>query len=548
MYHKPLSFLAGILAAAIFLAASPISYAQSEKPYSIAIMKLKGMGISEIEAETLTETLYSGISEILVNQSAKLKEKYSLLERSQMDKILDQFKMQDALCSDDSCAVTFGRLLSVQLIIIGSVGLVGETYIISCRIVDVESSKVIRSASLRHQGKIDGVLDILPLVGHELLTGVRLPEPIKPMQRTLPGVSQPAAQPEISYLSIEGTPASAEARINGQSIGQTPVQYHALAPGRCTVVIANAGYEDFTKEIVIEPGKQHKLSYNLTAFGRLTFKGKPDGATVSIDGKEIGKTPLDDRELPQGSYTVTITRQGYTDFQQNISLSSGEKREIGYALAALVKIAVESRPNGAVVTIDGKNAGETPLRDFTVAEGVHEIALKRMGYETHREQVTVSPSTSLNISPVIIPKTKNKALLKSIVFPGSGQYYAEYKGKGAFISVLQIAALAGAVGATLSANDARKKYDDAYVTYKNAVIPGEIQTARTEMNAKYNKVSSTGTIQSILIGTAVAVYLYNIVDAIFTVPKIEVKPPKNTWNIEPGIKYNFSGLYAIARF
>ncbi len=48
-----------------------------------------------------------------------------------MDKILDQFKIQDVLCSDDSCAVEFGRLLSVQRIIIGSVGLVGETYIIS---------------------------------------------------------------------------------------------------------------------------------------------------------------------------------------------------------------------------------------------------------------------------------------------------------------------------------------------------------------------------------------------------------------------------------
>ncbi len=131
MYMKSLSFLAGILAALILLAYCPLSFAQSGKPYSIAIMKLKGMGISEIEAETLTETFYSGISNILDNQGTKLKEKYSLLERSQMDKILDQFKIQDVLCSDDSCAVEFGRLLSVQRIIIGSVGLVGETYIIS---------------------------------------------------------------------------------------------------------------------------------------------------------------------------------------------------------------------------------------------------------------------------------------------------------------------------------------------------------------------------------------------------------------------------------
>lgn len=191
MSTKPLSFLADLLAAIFLLAYCPLSVAQSDKPYSIAIMKLKGMGISEIEAETLTETLYDGISEILQSQSTNLKEKYSLLERSQMDKILDQFKLQNALCSDDSCAVAFGRLLSVQRIIIGSVGLVGKTYIISCRIVDVESSKVIRSASRKYQGKIDGVLDILPLVGNELLTGVRLPSPIQP------STSQPVQRPVV---------------------------------------------------------------------------------------------------------------------------------------------------------------------------------------------------------------------------------------------------------------------------------------------------------------------------------------------------------------
>ncbi len=75
MYRKPLSFLAGLLDTAIFFTVCPLSFAQGVKPYSFAIMKLKGMGISEIEAETLTETLYDGISQILLEQAPKLKEK-----------------------------------------------------------------------------------------------------------------------------------------------------------------------------------------------------------------------------------------------------------------------------------------------------------------------------------------------------------------------------------------------------------------------------------------------------------------------------------------
>lgn len=180
-----------LLALAGFLPS--VSFAQAEKTYGLAVMRLKGSGISETEAETLSETLHTGISQIIEEQGAKLKEKYSLLERSQMDKILETYQIQD--CIDVSCAVDLGKQLAVDRIIVGSVGLVGETYVISCRIVDVGTSKVIRSVSRKLQGKIDGVIDLIPLVGQELLTSVKPTEQsIKPPEQTLPDASKTDAQ------------------------------------------------------------------------------------------------------------------------------------------------------------------------------------------------------------------------------------------------------------------------------------------------------------------------------------------------------------------
>ena len=452
------------------------SPAQTDKTYGIAVMRLKGIGIAETEAEALTETLYTGISQIILTQGAKLTEKYSLLERSQMDKILDQFQLQDLGCTDEKCAVEFGKILAVERIIIGSIGLVGETYNITGRIVDVESSKVIRSVSRRHEGKIDGVLDLMPLIGQELLTGVRPPEPVRPAQRITPPT---AGAPENSYLSIEGTPAGADARLNGQSIGQTPVQFYALAPGRYTVTVAVAEHEEFTREVVIEPGKRHRLSY---------------------------------------------------------------------ALSAVQKINVHSTPEGAEVRIDGRKAGETPLADLIVAEGDHDITIARMGYETHRQHVTVSPSAPVSISPVLVPKTKTQAFIKSVFLPGTGQWYAEYRSKGVLISVFQLAALAGVVVATLRANDARTEYDNAYNAYKRASTPGGISAARNEMNGKYDTVSSAETLQLALIGAAAAVYAYNLIDAAFTTPKIEVKPPSAYLRFEPYANNGVSGISASLRF
>lgn len=301
-------------------AVSPVAlYAQEGKVVGLGLYRLEGMGISEIEAKILTDILYTGISNIIHEQGAKLEEKYSLVERTQLDKAFEEFKLQHFGCTAEECAIEFGKMISAQQMIVGSVGLVGKTNIISLRIFDVESSKIIRSVSRKYMGNIDGVIDILPLIVKELL------------------------------------------------------------------------------------------------------------------------------------------------------------------------------PN------------------------------------------------------IPTPKIKNKVLLKSIFLPGSGQRYADDKRKGAVITVLQAATLTGVVGTTIIMIDAQKKYDNSYDEYKRAT-PEKITSTRADMNENWDKVSSASTAQKVLIGAAAAVYLYNIIDAVFTMRKIEVNPPTNTWKIEPKTNGKFSGVYAVLRF
>ena len=83
---------------------------------------------------------------------------YTVVERSQMDKIFDQFDIQNTGCTDVSCAVEFGKILSAERIVIGSVGLVGKTYSITTRIVDVETAATLSVADYTYTGPIDDLL------------------------------------------------------------------------------------------------------------------------------------------------------------------------------------------------------------------------------------------------------------------------------------------------------------------------------------------------------------------------------------------------------
>ncbi len=58
--------------------------------------------------------------------------------------------------------------------------------------------------------------------------------------------------------------------------------------------------------------------------GFLTINAVPYG-TVSIDGVEIGDTPIVRRRLPPGEHTVRITRPGYRPESSTVTLTAGNE-------------------------------------------------------------------------------------------------------------------------------------------------------------------------------------------------------------------------------
>lgn len=142
------------------LALSSSLYSQTPS-YMVAILDLSANGVSEAETRSLSNELRTYITELLNSKEyqSNAADRYTVLERSQMDKILDQFNIQNLGCTDIACAVEFGKMFNVERIIIGSVGLVGQTYTMSLSIVDIESSVTLKGASYRTAGTRDDLLN-----------------------------------------------------------------------------------------------------------------------------------------------------------------------------------------------------------------------------------------------------------------------------------------------------------------------------------------------------------------------------------------------------
>ena len=151
--------------------------------------------------------------------------------------------------------------------------------------------------------------------------------------------------------------------------------------------------------------------------GRLLVRTTPAGASVSVDGREVGRTPATVRDLARGPHRVLVTRDGYAGQERRVVISpSRPAQSVNIALVrarvpaparaaapaastpgsdagrSAGALAVDSRPTGAKVYLDGKLMGDTPLLLQTVAVGEHAVRLEREGYRRWLSSVRVVAS------------------------------------------------------------------------------------------------------------------------------------------------------------
>ena len=108
------------------------SYIHGEnKKLSIAVLNLQPVSVDINLAKSVSDLLRTE----LVNTS-----RFIVLERSQMKAILDELGFQESGCTDASCALKIGKMLTTDKIVIGTLTKLDRKYVINIRLVDTKKS------------------------------------------------------------------------------------------------------------------------------------------------------------------------------------------------------------------------------------------------------------------------------------------------------------------------------------------------------------------------------------------------------------------------
>jgi TolB-like protein len=99
------------------------------------------MAILDFEANNTSKYVAKAVTEFISTEMAK-KSELAVIERTQMGAILNEQGFQQLGCTDQSCAVEMGKLLSAKKILLGTLTKTETAFIITAKSVDVETGRI----------------------------------------------------------------------------------------------------------------------------------------------------------------------------------------------------------------------------------------------------------------------------------------------------------------------------------------------------------------------------------------------------------------------
>lgn len=202
-------------------------------------------------------------------------------------------------------------------------------------------------------------------------------------------------------------PASGALRLGAGEPMRVPGTL-ALPAGRQPLTIEVPGYLPWSGELEVQgEGRAQVLAPPLVANSAvLAVSSEPAGATVLVDGRSIGVTPLRS-PLPAGTHPVELRLAGFKPWATDVLIKAGVDQTLGPVRLGLpdAVLLVRSKPSAARVLVGGVYRGLTPLRLVLRAETETSVTLSAPGYSDLERAVRLAPAASsaldLELAPVL---------------------------------------------------------------------------------------------------------------------------------------------------
>ena len=560
----------------ILLSLSFSSYLFSQQ--TVAVLDFEGIGVSKDEARALSNRFGSEFMDLS-------KGRYTLVERQQMGEILEEQGLQQSGCVSSECAVEVGAALGAKFIVTGSVSKVGTIFSVNARLLNVETSQILKSISHDQMGNIGILLTqgmreaAAKLLGMgttstptaastgsmrlvALETGITLhnaetdkfisvapttPEVVKDMEPglykllarkngykdklfeveifagresslTISGLERPTG---VITVNVDVTPANVYLlNYSGeyQLLGEAPITTDPLSYNESYgIKVTKDGYDDYTKYVSINSAEEMvNIELNRT-LPTATISIDPLGSNLILDDKNYPDFTSNKFTLEPGSHPISISKDGYIPQTDNVYLDYGDNKEVNFSLVrAIAKIRFNINVQDYNL-VENKRSLIGQISDNTLSEvefGYHNYLFTAKKYEPLKVDINVENVGMINQNVSLVRKSPKKAFRKSLLLPGTGQFYAENKGKGILMMSLHIGAGYLIYDNYTKYNDSIALKDEFYLKYKSATDLNSIATNHAEYETHLKDANDAAGMLMTFGATFAVNWVFSAVDAL----------------------------------
>jgi hypothetical protein len=214
-------------------------------------------------------------------------------------------------------------------------------------------------------------------------------------------IEMPKATAGTGDLQVRTDPPGARVIVDGQTRGVSPVTVQGLTLGNHVVVLQN-DVGSVNEDVTIQPGATASLVVPLKA-----PQGAPVSGWISITAPVelqvmendhlLGTSRTDRIMVAAGRHDIEVSNEalGFRT-TQSIQVAPGQVARVRPDWP-MGTIAINAAP-WANVTLDGKDLGETPVGNTSVAIGTHEVIFRHPQLGEQRFTATVTANTPARLS------------------------------------------------------------------------------------------------------------------------------------------------------
>ena len=230
---------------------------------------------------------------------------------------------------------------------------------------------------------------------------------------TKPSGAQEPVDAGGNFYAISVQPKDAKVTIDGVlQASSSDGEYSAmLAYGSHTYKVEAGGYISKSGSFTIGKGDMTPISVSLvSALATLSVSCPTPAVSLYVDKKSVGSLPWSGN-LKEGMHLLEVRKDGYRSQQKTIQLAQQQKLDVAFeALSAIQgNLSVNFKPFGSDVYVDGVKVGQSPRVFNGVLVGNHNVEIRKSGYATSRQTVTISEGQTASISGSLTSSTSSSS-------------------------------------------------------------------------------------------------------------------------------------------